>query len=493
MSARGVRIVVGEGPSTRKGLLRFVLDGEGFDVVADAGTTAELARLMAIHRPDVVVLDDGIGATAVSMINEMSPNTKVVLVWPGAVMPVGGAARVEPSRVLQDLGPAIARLTGQPGDSARSRGAALLDRAANDPDMLRAMLLGGLSGVDEPIIEDREPAPVVILPFTQSIDHDELILNVPDAELDDDERSGIGAAAGVSGLAAGASVLAGSGQAAAAEGATGAATATPLAARRGALGAQSALNRRLGNLALSGAAVASALVLALALGGARVPVNVSGLGPSTTPQTPSQTDPPGSPGTTGPGETNTNPEQIDPGTADIATTFPSVTLVSDQRPEPPGPPEVVIDPGDLGPGGGDGGDPPGGGDPPDDGDDHSGGDSGDHDRGGGNDDPDNGGGGGDDDGDDDGGGDDDGDDHDSGGGNDDDGGDHNNGGGNDDEDNPANDGDGSDEPAGDNSNNGNNGNNEGEAETSGEHADADVAEDPGTGEANPPEGASGGD
>ena len=90
MSARGVRIVVGEGPSERKGLLRFVVDGEGYDVVAEASTTAELARLMATYRPDVVVLDDGIGATAVGMINEMSPNTKVVLVWPGAVMPVGG-------------------------------------------------------------------------------------------------------------------------------------------------------------------------------------------------------------------------------------------------------------------------------------------------------------------------------------------------------------------------------------------------------------------
>ncbi|CAN5688992.1 hypothetical protein BH18ACT17_BH18ACT17_10080 [soil metagenome] len=69
MSARGVRIVVGEGPSTRRGLLRFVLDGEGYDVVAEAATTAELARLMATHRPAVVVLDDDIGATAVGMIN----------------------------------------------------------------------------------------------------------------------------------------------------------------------------------------------------------------------------------------------------------------------------------------------------------------------------------------------------------------------------------------------------------------------------------------
>ena len=191
MSAQGVRIVVGEGLSTRQGLLRFVLDGEGYDVVAEASTAAELARLIATHHPDVAVLDDGIGATAVGMINEMSPDTKVVLVWPGAVMPVGGAARVEPHRVLQDLGTTIERLTGQRSATGSGHGPTLLERAANDPDLLRAMLLGGMVATDEPIIEDRENAPVVILPLTPTIDHDELILDVPDAE-PDDERSGAG-------------------------------------------------------------------------------------------------------------------------------------------------------------------------------------------------------------------------------------------------------------------------------------------------------------
>ena len=443
MSARGVRIVVGEGPSTRTGLLRFVLDGEGYDVVAEATTTADLARLMAIHRPDVVVLDDGIGATAVGMINEMSPNTKVVLVWPGAVMPVGGAARVEPSRVLQDLGPAIARLTGQAGAAAAGRGAALLDRVTNDPDKLHELLLGGRQAIEGPIIEDREPAPVVILPLTPTVDHSELILNVPDAEPDDD-RTGAGAAAGATGLAAGAAALAGSTPAAATEGAAGAPAATSLAARRGAIGAQSALNRRLGNLALGGAAVASALVLALALGGARVPIaGVSGaaLSPSTPPPVTTSTTPPPN-GGLGPGAENITPPggQSTPDDVTVAGPFPSVTLTGNEIPEPQGPPDVVVDPGDIGPGGGNDG-PPGGGDGDDGGDDHSGGDSGDHDRGGGNDDPDNGGGDG-------GGGDDDGsDDHDSGGGNDGDGDDHDNGGGNDDEDNPAHD-DGNDGPGG---------------------------------------------
>src|SRR5215211_1158270 len=108
-----VRVVVAEGPSTRKGLLRFVLEGEGYHVVAEAVTSAELARAVTLYRPDVVVMDDGIGAMAVAMVREIVPSVRVVLVWPGAVVPIGGDARVEPSEVLRELGPTVERLTGQ--------------------------------------------------------------------------------------------------------------------------------------------------------------------------------------------------------------------------------------------------------------------------------------------------------------------------------------------------------------------------------------------
>ena len=107
-----VRIVVGEGESERAGLLRFVLEGEGFEVVGQAATAAELARVLAVHRPDVVVLDDGIGATAVQMTHEVAPAAKVVLVWPSAVVPIGGDARVDPGQVLHGLGPAVGRVAG---------------------------------------------------------------------------------------------------------------------------------------------------------------------------------------------------------------------------------------------------------------------------------------------------------------------------------------------------------------------------------------------
>jgi AmiR/NasT family two-component response regulator len=85
--ARNIRIVVGEGRTAQQGLLRFILEGEGFDVVGEAATVADLAISIAEGQPDVVVLDDGIGVMAVSMVHEALPQTKVVLVWPSSVVP----------------------------------------------------------------------------------------------------------------------------------------------------------------------------------------------------------------------------------------------------------------------------------------------------------------------------------------------------------------------------------------------------------------------
>ena len=181
MSARRVRIVVGEGRSSRQGMLRFVLAGEGYDVVADAANPAELARVLAVHKPDVVVLDDGIGATTVTMVHDMLPGAKMILVWPEAVSPIAGASRVEPSQVLQDLGPTVERLTGVAGVAVAGEGPAAVDRAKGDPSSLRRMLRtagvvdlvarsraahptgepAAASAATEPIIDDREPAPVV--------------------------------------------------------------------------------------------------------------------------------------------------------------------------------------------------------------------------------------------------------------------------------------------------------------------------------------------
>jgi hypothetical protein len=105
--------MVGEGQASRKGLLRFVLENEGFDVVAEATSTLELAQGLVIHRPDVVVLDDGIDVSAVGMLREVLPTAKVVLVWPRGVAAVGADARLEPSEVMTLLGSTVGRVAGR--------------------------------------------------------------------------------------------------------------------------------------------------------------------------------------------------------------------------------------------------------------------------------------------------------------------------------------------------------------------------------------------
>src|SRR6185503_14053596 len=50
--ARRIRIVVGEGRTAQRGLLRFVLEGEGFDVVGEARGSADLSSAIEAQRPD---------------------------------------------------------------------------------------------------------------------------------------------------------------------------------------------------------------------------------------------------------------------------------------------------------------------------------------------------------------------------------------------------------------------------------------------------------
>jgi hypothetical protein len=113
MGEQRIRVIVGEGQASRKGLLRFVLENEGYEVVAEATSTLELAQRLVIHRPDVVVLDDGIDASAVGMMREVLPSAKVILVWPRGVAAMGVEARLEPSEVMTSLGSTVARVMGR--------------------------------------------------------------------------------------------------------------------------------------------------------------------------------------------------------------------------------------------------------------------------------------------------------------------------------------------------------------------------------------------
>ena len=281
--ARPIRIVVGEGRTAQHGLLRFVLEGEGFEVVGEANGTNDLPDALA-HRPDVVVLDDGIGVTAVSMVHEIAPQAKVVLVWPSAVVPVGGDARVEPAKILRDLGPAVEHVIAASAALTQTfERPDWIDKVRKDPATLRNKLLVGGAVAKRPSVtrlqrrgkrlhpkrrakdgsevehRDGVPAPVVVLPVGAPGSETEPILD-----------------------------LVGAGAAAAAGAATGADD------------ERSEWNRRLGTLALSGAAAVSALVLALALGGGRVPVSVLRGGGLLPPGIPGFVQGPGSIGFDGP-------------------------------------------------------------------------------------------------------------------------------------------------------------------------------------------------
>ena len=253
--ARRIRIVVGEGRTAQRGLLRFVLEGEGFDVIGEATGSADLSGVIQEKRPDVVVLDDGIGVMAVSMVHEVAPDTKIVLVWPAAVVPIGGDARVEPAKILKDLGPAVEHVAAATvGLFETFQRPEWIDRVRKDPATLREKLGNGKESTTRPSVtrlqkgsrrlhptgrrskatgqERREeivPAPVVVLPSGDGGGELEPVLDI----------GGAGAA--------------------------------PV---EEAVPGRSEWNRRLGTLALSGAAAVSALALALALGGGRIPASV---------------------------------------------------------------------------------------------------------------------------------------------------------------------------------------------------------------------------
>ena len=185
-----IGVVVGEGHPVRRGLLRFVLEGEGFLVLADASTAVELVQALAVHRPEAVILDDAIGSTAVVLTREMCPDAKIVLVWPPDVAPINGDATVDPTQVLRELGPAVERACGVPGaetgPGSEPATATVRPMTSRPRPERRPHPSGGLADVlpgpgmprsraivdDEPIIVDREPAPILILPVSPVVERD---------------------------------------------------------------------------------------------------------------------------------------------------------------------------------------------------------------------------------------------------------------------------------------------------------------------------------
>lgn len=105
---RRVQVVLGEGERT-DGLLRFVLEAEGFDIVGLASNDEELSRIVRGARPEVVVLDGGISATAALDAKGSVQGAALVVVWPDGVSAVLADERVDPHMAIEDLGDAVRR------------------------------------------------------------------------------------------------------------------------------------------------------------------------------------------------------------------------------------------------------------------------------------------------------------------------------------------------------------------------------------------------
>jgi hypothetical protein len=103
---RTLQVVLGEA-EPEAGFLRFVLEGEGFDIVGLASTDAELGRVLRGARPDVIVLDAGISARAALEAKEQANGAALVVIWPGDVVAAIADEHVQPHLVVDDLGPAV--------------------------------------------------------------------------------------------------------------------------------------------------------------------------------------------------------------------------------------------------------------------------------------------------------------------------------------------------------------------------------------------------
>jgi hypothetical protein len=105
---RRVQVVLGEAERA-DGLLRFVLEAEGFDLIGLASSDEELSRVLRGAKPSVVVLDGGISAAAALDARQRIGGAALVVVWPDGVSAVLAEERVEPHMVIEDLGDAVRR------------------------------------------------------------------------------------------------------------------------------------------------------------------------------------------------------------------------------------------------------------------------------------------------------------------------------------------------------------------------------------------------
>jgi hypothetical protein len=106
-----VRVVLAEADAP--GSLHYLIEAEGFRILGCASDDVELRRVLEQDlRPDVIVLDGDVSASAVLVARETSPSSHVIVIWPDGVRLPSAAQRVPPRLVYEQLGPTIRRLAG---------------------------------------------------------------------------------------------------------------------------------------------------------------------------------------------------------------------------------------------------------------------------------------------------------------------------------------------------------------------------------------------
>jgi hypothetical protein len=152
-------VAVAEGARKHRGLIRFLLEGEGFEVVASASSRAGLIRDAGAERPDVVVLDEVVGARSLEPIRTAFPEAPIVVVSPIEPAEHSADAWVGLLDVIRDLGPTVRHLAGlegrSPETSAEPRALpGWVERVRKDPARLRELLAERKEEAGTP-----EPAP----------------------------------------------------------------------------------------------------------------------------------------------------------------------------------------------------------------------------------------------------------------------------------------------------------------------------------------------
>lgn len=111
-----MQVVLGEG---EPGILRLVLEAQGFDVVGHARGDEELREVVAVTHPSVIVLDAGISAVAMREAQIRSDYAPIVAVWPKDTVPSVAEERVDPALAVLELGNAVRRVVARHAESER--------------------------------------------------------------------------------------------------------------------------------------------------------------------------------------------------------------------------------------------------------------------------------------------------------------------------------------------------------------------------------------